>query len=157
MKDVFSLEFGSGEFSSSQNVFPSFYCQDLIVFGIENNSVEAVRLGEKMMSENGYTLSSDMQQALKEFLINNSDKYQKAIKKTGPIDNTSLYRRMTSKNDDSVPIMMNMDDPYWQEFLGRNSARTQQWRIPSHLAWNHKQHGIVGEVVDFQRVRDTHN
>jgi hypothetical protein len=113
MKDVFSLEFGSAEFSSSQNVFPSFYCQDLIAFGMENNIVEAVRLGEKMMSENGYTLSVEMQKALKEYLINNGDKYQKAIKKTGPIDNTSLYRRVNAKGDDSVPIMMNMDDPYW--------------------------------------------
>ena len=26
MKDVFSLEFGQGEFASSQQVFASFYC-----------------------------------------------------------------------------------------------------------------------------------
>ncbi len=80
---------------------------------MENNIVEAVRLGEKMMSENGYTLSIEMQKALKEYLLNNGDKYQNAIKKTGPIDNTSLYRRVASKGDDSVPVMMNMDDPYW--------------------------------------------
>jgi hypothetical protein len=75
MKDVFSLEFGHGDFSSSQQVFPSFYCQDLIIFGIDNNIAEAVRLGEKMMSENNYTLSIEMQKALKEFLLNNTEKY----------------------------------------------------------------------------------
>jgi hypothetical protein len=75
MKDVFSLEFGHGDFASSQQVFPSFYCQDLIIFGIDNNIAEAVRLGEKMMSENNYTLSIEMQKALKEFLLNNTEKY----------------------------------------------------------------------------------
>lgn len=60
MKDIFSLEFGESKFASSQSVFPSFYAQDLIVFGLEHDSVEAVRLGEKMMSENGYTLSIDI-------------------------------------------------------------------------------------------------
>ena len=53
------MEFGQ-QFSSNESVFPSFYAQDLIVFGMENNIVEAVRLGENMMSENGYTLSLDM-------------------------------------------------------------------------------------------------
>ena len=45
------------------------------------------------MSENGYTLSLDMQKAVKHYLVENSEKYQQAIKKTGPIDNTSLYRK----------------------------------------------------------------
>jgi hypothetical protein len=47
----------------------------LIIFGIKNNIAEAVRLGEKMMSENNYTLSIEMQKALKEFLLNNAEKY----------------------------------------------------------------------------------
>lgn len=34
-------------------IFNSFYSQDLIVFGIENNIPEAVRLGEHMLGENG--------------------------------------------------------------------------------------------------------
>lgn len=42
---------------------------------MENNIAEAVRLGEKMMSENGYTLSLEMQKAVKEYLLNNSEKY----------------------------------------------------------------------------------
>jgi hypothetical protein len=106
------------------------------MFGMENNIAEAVRLGEKMMSENGYTLSLEMQKALKDYLLRNNDKYRQAMKKTGPIDNTTLFKRV--QNKDEVPIMMNMDDPYWQDFISRNVARTQQWRIPSHWAWDHK-------------------
>jgi len=59
MRDVLSLEFGN-KFASATSIFPSFYCQDLIVFGIENNIPEAVRLGERMMSEIGDTLSRDL-------------------------------------------------------------------------------------------------
>lgn len=78
------------------------------------------------------------------------------MKRTGPIDNTSLYKRV-NQNKDEVPIMLNMDDPYWQDFISRNSARTQQWRVPSQMAWDHKQFGIVGEVVDIKRVIETQN
>ncbi len=123
---------------------------------MENSIAEGVRLGEKMMSENGYTLSLEMQKALKEFLLSNSEKYQQAMKKTGPIDNTTLYKRV-ALNKDEVPIMLNMDDPYWQDFISRNSGRTKQWKIPSHMAWDHKQFGIAGEVLDINRVRETQN
>lgn len=79
-----------------------------------------------MMSENGYTLSLDMQKAVKTYLLNNSEKYQKAMKKTGPIDNTSLYRAVQGKRDQSVVThIFAQDDPYWQNFLRQNSKRTQ--------------------------------
>jgi hypothetical protein len=41
------------------------------VFGLENSIPEAVRLGEQMMSENGYALSQDMQKAVKNYLLEN--------------------------------------------------------------------------------------
>ncbi len=48
------------------------------------------------------------------------------MKKTGPIDNTSLYRRVTQKRgeDESAPVFFNVDDPYWSDFIAKNSART---------------------------------
>lgn len=51
---------------------------------------------------------------------------------------------------------MSMDDPYWQEFMAKNERRSQQWRIPSHLAWNHKPFGIASEVVDMKRIIENH-
>lgn len=123
MRDVFTIEFGQ-QFASSEQVFPAFYAQDLIVFGLDHNIPEAVRLGEKMMSENGYTLSLDMQKAVKHYLVDNSEKYQQAMKKTGPIDNTSLYRK-SNKQGDAAPVIFSLDDPYWQDFIESNSRRTQ--------------------------------
>ncbi len=133
MRDIYSYGLGTdAEFASSQAVFPAFYAQDLILFGMENNIPEAVRLGEKMMSENGYTLDREIQQPLKEYLLANSDRYNDAIKKTGPIDNTTLYRRVQSKREEeSVPVFFNLDDPYWTDFIAKNSSRTQSWRHPS--------------------------
>jgi len=112
MRDIFSLAFGQIVFGSNEQVFPAFYAQDLLIFGLENDIVEAVRLGEKMMSENGYTLSLELQKAAKNYMVTNAERYQQAIKKTGPIDNTTLYRR-SKQNGDAAPVIMNMDDPYW--------------------------------------------
>lgn len=125
----------------------------MIIFGIENDIVEAIRLGEKMMSDNGYTLDREISKAVKEYLTNNYEKYQAAIKKTGPIDNTSLYRNIRNKREDgSTPVFFNMDDPYWQDFIAKNSARTQQWRHPSQFVWGHKELGIYSEVFDIKKV-----
>ena len=48
------------------------------------------------------------------------------MKKTGPIDNTNLYRTIRNKRDEeSAPVFYNMDDPYWNDFILKNSSRTQ--------------------------------
>lgn len=156
MRDVYAAELGAGSFASVEQVFPAFYAQDLIVFGLEHDCVEAVRLGEKVMSENGYVLSLELQKAVKAYTVANSEKYQKAIKKTGPIDNASLYRTRPGQQHEAGAIM-NMDDPYWQELIDRNSGRTQQWRVPSHLAWNHKPYGIASELVDVPRLKEVND
>ena len=44
------------DFRTARSMFPPFYCQDLIAFGIQNNIPESVRLGEKMMSSIGEKL-----------------------------------------------------------------------------------------------------
>lgn len=49
---------------------------------------------------------------------------------------------------------MSADDPYWQRMLDENSRRTQHWRVPSHLAWDHKLDGLAGEVIDMKKMRD---
>jgi hypothetical protein len=78
------------------------------------------------------------------------------MKTTGPIDNTTLYRNVQRKreqqDDDYVTSIFNVDDPYWKDFLNRNSKRQYQWRVPSHLAWNHKTYGILGEVIDVKHM-----
>jgi TPP-dependent 2-oxoacid decarboxylase len=53
-----------------------------------------------MMSDNGYTLDREIAKAVKEYLTINYEKYQNAIKKTGPIDNTSLYRNIRNKREE---------------------------------------------------------
>ena len=96
MRDVLAIEYGE-RFTSNEVVFPAFYCEDLIVFGIQNDIPEAVRLGEHMMSVNGYKMNSeDLQRAVKSYILDHADSYRRAMKKTtGPIDNASLYRTVT--------------------------------------------------------------
>lgn len=90
MRDVLSLEFGS-HFANPRTVFSAFHAQDLIIFGLENNIAEAVRLGEQMTSEIGETLSRDLAMEVKNYLLENSEKYREVMRTRGPIDNASLY------------------------------------------------------------------
>jgi hypothetical protein len=90
MRDVLSLEFGSA-FANPTTVFSAFHAQDLIIFGLENNIAEAVRLGEQMTSEIGETLSRELAMEVKNYLLENSEKYREVMRTRGPIDNASLY------------------------------------------------------------------
>jgi len=64
MQQALSLELGGFQ---PFEVFNSFYSQDLIVFGMQNNIPEAVRLGEKMLNENEESLSFEMAKAVKQW------------------------------------------------------------------------------------------
>lgn len=67
-------------------VLNSFYAEDLIAFGIENDIPVAVRLGEKMFSESKQKIPTALATAIKNYKLNHVASYQEAMKKTGPID-----------------------------------------------------------------------
>jgi hypothetical protein len=45
-----------------------------------------------MMSETNHRLSPDLAMAVKNYMLDNAVEYREAAKRTGPIDNSSLYR-----------------------------------------------------------------
>ena len=98
--------------------------------------------------------------AVKDYMLSNSYKYNAAIKKTGPIDGASLYRRTQHiKNDRSGNSrnmgIVNMEDPYWAEFFERNMYhRATQWKLPSSLAWDHKKFGILEDVFGAEKMKE---
>lgn len=49
------------------------------------------------------------------------------------------------------PVFMTLDDPYWVDFQAKNYKRLDNWRLPSVHAWDHKPHGIYGEIFDLKR------
>ena len=62
--------------------------------------------------------------AVKNYILENSRQYNEAVKRTGPIDNTTLYRRSKAmKGREEQTIIYSIDDPYWQEFLIKNTGR----------------------------------
>lgn len=105
-----------------------------------------------MMSQNKQTLSVELQKAVKEYVLHNSERYQKAVKNTGLIDNSSLYFA-GKKNED--PVFLNWDDPYWQDKFEKNWRRVDQYKLPSMFAWDHKKYGILGEVMDMKKIDQT--
>lgn len=89
MKQAISLEMGGYKL---MDVFNTFYAEDLIVFGLENNAPVAVRLGERMFSENGQTIPQVLAGAIKDYKLHHASSYREAMKQTGPIDTERAYR-----------------------------------------------------------------
>jgi len=119
MKQALSIEVSGFR---SHEAFNSFYSQDLIIFGMTNNIPEAVRLGEHMLGENGSTLSFEMAKAVKAWRLQNNAAYMSSMKKTGPVNTLSVYmnNRPQGSQGYTPSSIVNMDDPYWQEFYERN-------------------------------------
>jgi len=136
-----------------RNVFDPFYAQDFIAFGMEKNIPEAVRVGEKMMAENGASLSFEMAKAVKNYQLNHSKEYQEAMKRTGPITNMgSVYMNNRETEGYNRSSIVNMEDPYWQEFFEKNYRTQDQWKIPGVMAWDHKKGGLLGEIMDIDQL-----
>jgi hypothetical protein len=89
---------------------------------------------------------------VKQYTLANAERYQKAIKNTGPIDNAKLYSAHVKKNPE--PFIMNIDDPYWRDMMDKNWRRADQWRLPSMMAWDHKPHGILDEIFDMKKMQE---
>ena len=113
MKQALSLD---GTYQD-KSIFDSFYAQDLIIFGINKNIPEAVRIGEKMMAENGASLSFEMARAIKNYQLSHSKEYQDAMKRTGPLTSLgavySNNRKPGTKGWNRDNSIVNMEDPYW--------------------------------------------
>lgn len=89
MKQAVSLEMGGYKL---MDVFNTFYAEDLVAFGLENNVPVAVRLGEKMYSENNQAIPQVLAGAIKNYKLHHASSYQEAMKRTGPIDTEKAYR-----------------------------------------------------------------
>ena len=139
-------------------VLNSFYAEDLIAFGIENDIPVAVRLGEKMFSESKQKISTSLATAIKNYKFNHVASYQEAMKRTGPIETAQAYR--SARFQTNAPYekfsrnsIVNEDDPYWREYYERNFRAQDHFRFPSALAWDHKEDGIIGEIIDLKKLR----
>lgn len=126
----------------------------MIIFGIENNIPEAVRLGEHMLGENGQSLSFEMAKAVKKYRLQHNVKYMEAMKRTGPINTMSVYmnNRMPGTDGSAATSIVNMDDPYWHDFYERNYRSQDKYKLPSIYAWDYKEHGLIGELIDIKKL-----
>lgn len=84
-------------------------------------------------------------------------KYNAAMKRTGPINTSSVYkttRTLGFSGNYSKDSIVNMDDPYWQDYFARNYRAQDHYKLPSAMAWDHKEYGILGEIIDFKKVEE---
>ena len=80
------------------------------------------------------------------------------MKQTGPIDTALAYQSARFASNSSFDkysrsSIVNADDPYWQEYYERNHRAQDHFRLPSALAWDHKEDGILGEILDLKKLR----
>lgn len=99
-------------------------------------------------------MPKELARAVKDFMFEHQESYQAAAKFTGPINATQIYHqaRMANSKEGDQPVFFTMDDPYWVRFQQQNYRREDNWRLPSIMAWDHKPYGLVGEVLDFERL-----
>lgn len=92
------------------------------MFGVKNNIPEAVRLGEKMLNENGTALTPEVARAVKLWKMDHNQQYGEAIKRTGAIDYDKVYRTTQKSGSDgwNRDSVVNLDDPYWKDFFAKN-------------------------------------
>ncbi len=95
MRNALSLQLGE-QFTSS--AFPTFYALDLISFGVQRKQPAAVRLGEKLLAEQGGRMPKALAKEVRNYLLDasNQQQYRKAIKTAGAQAATSLYHQQSS-------------------------------------------------------------
>lgn len=67
MREVLALHLGD---KFTQGSFPTFYALDLISFGIERKQPDAIRLGERILEEQGAKMPKPLATAVRYFMLN---------------------------------------------------------------------------------------
>ena len=101
-----------------------------------------------------------MAKAVKSYLVSHNQQYREAMKRTGPIDTSKVYMNNRPSSHSNAghdtyqrSSIVNMDDPYWQDYYKRNYRTQDKYKLPSIYAWDYKEHGILGEVIDMKKLQ----
>ena len=93
-----------------------------------------------------------MAKAVKKYRVEHNERYMSAMKRTGPINTLSVYMENRKDDEATTKSIVNMDDPYWQEFYERNYRSQDKYKLPSEYAWDYKEHGFIGEIIDMKKL-----
>lgn len=77
--------------------------------------------------------------------------------KISGLQNTAHIYDAAEKGDYSRQTIYNKNDPYWMDWMAKNSRREDNWRHPSMHAYVHKPNGILGEIIDIDKMREKQN
>ena len=96
-----------------------------------------------MLVEMGATAGHQLTKAVKEWKLTHGS----VRAPSSPHSSLTVYKPQTGGYARSI---VNADDPYWQEMYERNYRAEDRYKLPSAFAWDHKQHGLLGEVIDLK-------
>jgi len=107
------------------------------------------------MAQNDESMSYELAKAVKTYSLNHNQRYRTAIKRTGPITNNPvLYKSLRGSKFNRSASLVNVDDPYWQDFFARNYRHQDRYLLPSIMAWDYNENGIMDEIFDPKMVEE---
>jgi hypothetical protein len=62
-------------------------------------------------------MSAELAVAVKNYQINNSQSYNEAMKRTGPIQTSGIYKNLPKEGRAAI---FNMEDKYWRDLVEKN-------------------------------------
>lgn len=130
-----------------------FHAADMVVFGLKENSHEAIQLGERMLAEADAKMPAHLVKSVKEWKLKHGA--ARRFGDSGPKSSISVYKqvgRNPAKDAYNRSDVVNADDPYWQEVYDRNFRQADRYMLPSAYAWDHQEGGILGEAVDIKEL-----
>jgi hypothetical protein len=100
-------------------------------------------------------MPQDLQRAVRDFMLDSSNqkRYREGIKFSDLQNTSHIYNSAADTNDYQRQAIYSYDDPFWMEWMAKNSRRVDNWRTPSMHAFTHKPHGLLGEVVNMDNLR----
>ena len=94
-------------------------------------------------------MTAELAVSVKNYQINNSQSYNEAMKRTGPIQTSGIYKNLPKVGRNAI---FNMEDKYWRDLIDKNYRIQDSYKIPSAMAWDYNEYGIFDEMIDMKSM-----
>lgn len=136
----------------TEKKIPSNVGVDLLIFGLENNLAEAVRLGEDLIAVNEEQVPSHLARKVRQFTMSNSEQYKEAMKSTGPINNTKIYQKAAKATaQHSTEQHLFIPKTSAEQFY-KYRFKQDRWKLPSTMRDDYLDYGGLEKVLDIEKL-----
>lgn len=122
---------------------------DLLTFGVTHDVPDAVRIGENIAGLNDEDVPDDINQKLKRYYLENSEKLRERINITGPMKGIVQNRKesLMRQEDRNGYIPSNMT-----ELHEKYNTKYNRWRLPSIYTQDYSKRGQWDAILGKERL-----